>query len=101
MSEILEATPLTPDVTAEKIQTFAITPSSLPASALKISPDVIESERMVLQELQEPAQCPACWQPISKVYCTPVPDVEVRLQLRAAGRSEYAGPCHRVNVPLS
>jgi hypothetical protein len=49
---------------------------------------------------EEPAQCPACWQPVSKVYCTPVLDVEVRLQLRAAGRSEYAGPCHRVNIPL-
>jgi hypothetical protein len=49
----------------------------------------------------DPEICPACWQPQTKVYCTPVPDIEVRLRLRANGLGAYAGPCHRIDVPLN
>lgn len=83
---------------------------SLPASAIKVRDDFdpehvaradwVYGDSRTLQELQndEPARCPACHQPISKVYCTPLTDTEVRLQLKRNGQSVYAGPCHRVNI---
>lgn len=44
--------------------------------------------------------CPACGQPVFKVYCTPIDDSSIKLALKQLGRSEYAGPCHRVDVPV-
>lgn len=64
--------------------------------------DVRLADAKFLQELQElqndPPTCPTCGKSSVTVYCTPLSDTEVRLLLRATGRSAYAGPCHRVNI---
>lgn len=50
--------------------------------------------------MMDPPVCPTCWEPRTKVYCTPVKDTEVRMLLKSRGLGEYAGPVHRIDTGL-
>lgn len=84
----------------QELQNLTVRSISLVRESIAAGRIHLEPDNGLLQELQnyEPPTCPTCGKSSVTVYCTPLPDTEVRLLLRATGRSAYAGPCHRVNI---